>query len=275
MRPEPLLSALALIIGTACRLGFDERIPFDGAGAADRGAPGLLSAYLAAVNQPAPPSCPDVPVAQAERVLLVVSQQLDETTLVPGDFTVTDDRGVTTGPRCVTLAPAVETDEDNTIMLVGDFVPRPEVTIAAVTVVGPLRVKSGGSLTGARVDEVIGVAHSIRLVQAYATTAKDSEVGAPQGCPATTLEVVRATWSGDLRVTTPPADPLSAIVVRDAAGSSLPTLGVSFAEERDGDNILDICLATVDPPAMLEVAAQTYLAPNGLANPQTAIAIEL
>ena len=101
-----------------------------------------------------------------------MSQRLDNATIVASYFSVTNDLGVTTIPSCATLAPADEPDEDNTILLAGDFVPRLDVTVTRVSVIGPVLVGRVGprSQVHERRDTVIGVGRSVHLVDAYVTS---------------------------------------------------------------------------------------------------------
>jgi hypothetical protein len=242
-------------------------------------APALLSAYLGAVNQPQIPFCPGGPVGTVEGLPVVVSRQLYNPSVVASRFAVTNSLGATTQPTCVTLAPANEENEDNTILLVGDFVPRTQVTVVAVAITGTVLVEGdsdtapGPSLQGMTITQVAGVGESVRLVQAVVAGSSVSEIGATNGCPSSTAQVVRATWSGGIRLTNPPANVLANISVADVAGAPIPLLGVSAAEEQDKDNILDICLSSSAVPARLSIAAMTYLAPNGIENQSTAIGI--
>ncbi|MGL5809317.1 MAG: hypothetical protein ACRCYQ_05170 [Nocardioides sp.] len=242
-------------------------------------APTLLSAYLGAVNVPQIPFCPGGPVGRVDGLPLVVSEQIDNASLAAGSFAVTNSQGVTTRPSCVTLAPADEENEDNTILLVGDFVPHPHVPVVSVTVTGPVLTEGGSgttadrSLQGQTITPVTGIDQSVALAQASVAAPEAAEIGAPDGCPGSTSQVLRATWTGGIRSATPPADVLSAISVIDRAGAPIPVEGVSATEEQDNDNVLDICLASNEVPVHLTIAQNTYVAPNGLANQFTEVVV--
>lgn len=239
-------------------------------------APAIQSAYLGAVNQALIPFCPTQPAgAVLEGMPVVFNRQIYDLSLRADQFTVTNSLGVKVSPRCATLAPADEENEDNTVLLVGDFVPNDAVTISNVAVKGlyaegPDGEGRGDAFGSLSFSSVTPVSESTRLIAAEVPA--DPDLG---GCPASSpaaVQVVRATWIGGLRPLA--GDRAALITVRDAAGASLPVAGISAAEENDADNILDVCLASGAAPAMISVQAGAYTAPNGLPNAATSIAID-
>jgi hypothetical protein len=89
----------------------------------------ILSAYLGAVDVRFPRALENVsgsPQAVGDDgMLLVMSVQVDASTLSPEDFAITTASGAVTTPSAVTLAPADEPDELRTILLTGPWGRRP------------------------------------------------------------------------------------------------------------------------------------------------------
>jgi hypothetical protein len=240
--------------------------------------PAVLSAYLGMVNAPLVPFCPGGGLGGVEGMPVVLSRQIYNPSLVASAFSIATSDGRRLTPSCVTLAPAGEEDEDSTVLLTGDFVADTATSVSSVSIVGPLLAEGeaagtpGASLQGLSISTVTPVTESTRLVRAYLPSPADSELGASNGCPSSTIQVVRTLWIGGLRVTNPPA-PASAITVRDHLGRTIAGVTVSAAEQGDNDNVLDLCLPSATIPGSVAVAASTYTAPNGLPNPATSVIV--
>ena len=94
-------------------------------------------------------------------------------------------------PICATLAPALEMQEQRTVLLAGPFGSR-NATPLAVEVVGALEDINGQSLQGERFTKITPLEAGPSLV-----LAERFEVDAPGivgECPAPTLQVVQITW---------------------------------------------------------------------------------
>lgn len=234
--------------------------------------PSIRSAYLGQVNIGQIPFCPTPPAgAILEGMPVVFDRQLAGVPAASA-FRITNGAGGVSTPMCATLAPANEEDEDDTVLLVGDFTPSADVAVVSVEVIGTLTAETGESLNGLSTSTITPVTESIHLVSAFVPSAADSEIGAPNGCPSNTAQVVRATFSGGLRVIAG-VNAATRVAVRDANGALLPLRGISAAEEGDNDNILDVCLATSAVPATISLRAGTYTAPNGLPNDATSTTV--
>jgi hypothetical protein len=246
--------------------------------------PTIISAYLGAIDQPVIPFCPGGLPGTVEGMPVVFSVQIYENNdvLDPRAFRVTTTDGRSTTPSCATVSPANEEGEDNTVLLTGDFgtfTRTPGLAISKIEIVGALNAEggsstvAGASLTNLFTTNITPVTESVRLVTGRVPALSDSEIGARNGCPSSTVQVVRATWSGGIRVPGGTSD-LTKLSVTDSAGLPISFSGVSLAEEQDNDNILDVCLTSATRPATLTVAAGMYTAPNGLANGSTTTAID-
>jgi hypothetical protein len=274
--PRALPGALLLAAaGTACGLEPPPEPASAEAPLVARAAPSaILSAYVGAVDVALIPFCPTAPAgAILEGLPVVFDRQLDNGSVTPAAFTVITSSGAAVVPRCATLRPADEENEDATVLLAGDFAVASAggATVAAVHARG-LRGEAPDGTAGAPLgDQVITRVDpstaGIRLV--------DAQLAGPPAageCPPQTAQVVRATWLGGLRLLA--ADRASRVAAVTSAGAPIPVTGLASHEEADLDNILDVCLgSSAAAPATLTVQAATYTGPNGVPNPATAIAV--
>src|SRR5262245_18722658 len=133
----------------------------------------------------------------------IFDHTIDESTLQKEDFVVVTKSGALNTPVCVTLAPAVGPGELRTALLIGEFggaTDPPE----AVRVVGDVMSdgKAGGAMNfrGAEAT-VIPLEAGPTLVWAEEVPKADwsSRGRGPNAgtiCPASTTQVIRATWAG-------------------------------------------------------------------------------
>ena len=79
---------------------------------------------------------------------VVFSVKLDVRTVYPDDFVVVDRSGARHVPLCATTAPANETSEDRTVLLIGQLGDHATDPPVRVQVVGNLRDEAGDQLAG-------------------------------------------------------------------------------------------------------------------------------
>jgi len=203
------------------------------------------------------------------------------------ELTLTNGEKVT--PVCVTLAPANEENEKDTLLILGQFGDGPINTVhpAKLTVVGDLRLKgpngeiNGKSLTFQNEGDMNYLDSSVRLVYARMWDVKDFSESShypgwplpsskyPNSCsnlyPATS-HVIKMAFSGGITldgVHSVLPDSHDIFTVKTADGlQEIPYLGLgdlgktTTAEEgeeyvQDGDNYLDICLDLKDTTEVL------------------------
>ncbi len=231
----------------------------------------ILSAYhgLDALPAGANVLCP-IAVEGEDGMPMVFSVQLDLNSVIADAFLVETASGEMVTPICATLAPALEMQEQRTVLLAGSFGNRNAPPLA-VEVVGALEDINGQSLQGERFTKITPLEAGPSLV-----LAERFEVDAPGivgECPAATLQVLQITWEGG--VSGPMGERLG----------EPQRLGISVLLQ-DGQTVTPIALADDDPDnhvlACLDVAvaAVSVAAAPGLfhdpgddPNPETSIDI--
>jgi hypothetical protein len=115
----------------------------------------ILSAYLGAVDVRFPRALENVSGAPQsvgdDGMPLVMSVQVDASTLSPEDFAITTASGTVTTPTAVTLAPADEPDELRTILLTGPLGSQADLPVN-VEIVGSVLSLDGEELKGLTAD---------------------------------------------------------------------------------------------------------------------------
>ena len=213
---------------------------------------------------------------------VVFSVKLDVTTLYPRDFVVVDRSGARHVPLCATTAPANETSEDRTVLLIGqlgDHVTDPPVQ---VEVVGGLRDEAGDSLSGAH-RSVPSYGRGPWLVYAEqappvpirwsyppGTPPLDGLLGHPTRCPAATVQQVRVTWSGG--ISAPGGAEVGdaqrrGYTVTLAGGRTVTPF--ALGDLGDHDNYQLLCLNVMGRPLRVRASAGLFAAPRGDLNPAT------
>jgi len=218
---------------------------------------------------------------------VVFSEELDPETLQAGDFRV-----VLGGDRpgqivCVTPAPANDTGELRTILLIGDFGSADDP---------PLRVEITGNVLSA--DHRF----NFRDAQADVTRLEDgpslvlAEVvppaewaldraatrfpfGGGSGCPGSTRQVVRAVWNGG--VTKPGGDEIDdverrayRVLVDGGGGEASEVSPFAIGDLGDGDNNHELCLDTEAPALRVAFPAGLMTDPREDLNPATEVTVE-
>ena len=217
---------------------------------------------------------------------VVFSEELDLETLQAGDFRVVlgDDRDGEI--VCVTPAPAADSGELRTILMIGDFGSADDP---------PLRVEITGDLLsldqrvnfrGMRVD-VTPLEDGPSLVLAQVVPPDEWELGKAatrfpfgggSGCPESTRQVVRAVWNGG--VTKPGGDEIDElergayqVFVDGGAGEAREVTPFAIGDLGDGDNNHELCLDTEAPALRVAFPAGLMTDPREDLNPATEVTV--
>ena len=280
-RPTRLLLALAgaaLVFGGAgCGQGV-QTSEDDGAsattiaglaGESGEGQSSFLSAYLGAVDLPEvlTPNLEEIAgcelEALAEGLPVVVSRQVDAESLDASDFVVTTSSGRTASPTCAPLAPADDSDELQTVLLVGELGTADDRP-ARIAISGELRAVDGTDLSGLETDDIDTFEDGPEVVLAKIRPAQEkcSSLGS--------TGEIQTTWQGGVtgpRNSEVGADQLGGFTVTDAGGAQHGILG--FDDLGDGDNHVVVCVPAGVAPTTLEVRAATLFDPTNNPNPTT------
>lgn len=215
---------------------------------------------------------------------VVFSHTLEEGTLQAEDFRVFTRSGVETTPFCVTLMPSIDAGERRTVLLIGEFGDAERDPPVRVELVGDLLSDgaTGGpvSFRGAAVP-VTPLPEGPVLVLAEVVPREQWAVSRRGTvCPAGTLQVIRATWAGGVRLPGgEPADDsqraLYRVTVARGDGTRDEIVPAALADVGDGDNNHHLCLDTVDPAIAVFFPAGHLVDPNKDLNPETRIHINL
>lgn len=185
-------------------------------------------------------------------LVLVFSVELDPTGLEADRFSVVlaDGRRVT--PEGATLAPANESDENRTVLLIGDFGHLGKNPASHVMVVQLLHAEDGRVLQGLASEvSPFSTADAVVLAEPVPVGERTCQ-GARQA--------VRTYWTDLLRDVK--SDDLARVRVLLEGGTKMsPTRfddhPVDLAESRS-DNVLDLCLATDEPARAVHVDAAAF-----------------
>ncbi len=216
---------------------------------------------------------------------IIFSQEVDPTTLEPGDIKVTTASGAIGEVMCLTLAPADDVGELRTALLVGQYGSLEDQPVT-VEIVGNVLSEDGSvNFRGMQVD-VTPLENGPTLVLAEIIPMNDWSLGAPStgipfgggsGCPAGTKQIVRAVWDGG--VTKPngrnDADDLERqeyqVTVERADGSREDITPFALADLGDGDNNHKLCLDTEDQAVAVSFSAGYLTDPREDLNPATSV----
>lgn len=250
----------------------------------------LLSAFFGADN--AFPQLADRFVCEgaagSDGMPVIFSHQVDTSTLQAGDFQITRADGSIGRLVCVTPAPAADTGEVRTILLIGEF-GAPENQPVRVDIVGNLLSIDGSMNFRGNSVSVTPLEDGPALVHAEIVPESEWELGKPQstgvtfgapgdGCPEGTQQVVRVVWAGG--VTKPGGDEIDDVertaykvfvVEGDEELKAIAPFAV--ADLVDGDNNHELCLDTTAKPVRVEFPAGLMTDPIEDLNPATSISV--
>ena len=213
---------------------------------------------------------------------VVLSHTIDPDTLQREDFRVLTRSGAERTPFCVTLAPARDPGELRTVLLIGEFGDAANDPPVKVLVVDDLLSdrKTGRSVNFRGTEtHVIPLAAGPTLVLAEVVPEDEwSTSGRGSACSAASRQVIRATWTGGVRLPNgdDPGDAeraLYRVTVERPDGSRDEIAPAELAELGDSDNNHLLCLGTADPAVSVAFPAGHLVDPNRDLNPDTEVAV--
>lgn len=235
----------------------------------DENPPELLSAYLGVVDIPLPQLLEDITGCEQavgdEGMPLVLSVQIDASTLDPEDIMITTESGATYFPTCTTLAPADEADELRTILLAGPLGSADDLPVNA-TIVGQLSSIDGVELNGLSSEVTLnsnGPELALAILQ--------PQTARPDGIRRLlSLRRIQTTWQGGVTGefnSTLGLEELLGFRIIDENGNAHIPLG--FEDLDDGDNHVVLRVPPGITPVRIEVQAGTVFDPTNHPNPET------
>ena len=213
---------------------------------------------------------------------IIFSDVVELETLQAGDIEVTLESGAKKVPACVTFAPALDTDEIRTALLLGDLGDHPDDPPVRVEIVGHV-LSSDGVLDfqGAQID-VTPLPDGPSIVLAEVVPEADWNLGASSGravgsgCPEGTKQVVRAVWAGG--ITRPGGDELEdedfarySVTLEGEGGSTRDVAPFAVGDLGDQDNNHELCLDVEGRPLSVSFPAGFVTDPNEDLNPDTMV----
>ena len=213
---------------------------------------------------------------------VVLSHTIDPDTLQREDFRVLTRSGAERTPYCVTLAPARDPGELRTVLLIGELGDAANDPPVKVLVSDDLL---SDRMTGRSVNfrgtetHVIPLDAGPTLVLAEVVPEDEwSMSGRGSACSAGARQVVRATWTGGVRLPNgdDPGDAeraLYRVTVERPDGSRDEIAPAALAELGDSDNNHLLCLGTADRAVSVAFPAGHLVDPNRDLNPDTEVAV--
>ncbi|MEM9301711.1 MAG: hypothetical protein AAGE01_06350 [Pseudomonadota bacterium] len=224
----------------------------------------LLSAGWGLDNAlPAFPGCSES--VGRDGMPVVMDREVEHDSLDASDFEVELASGARQSPVCATLLPALEENENRTVLLIGDLGSQDDPPRWA-RVVGELRGEDSAVLGGAvAVPDYDG---GPSLIVAEPAVLNETE------CPAGTASALRLIFSGG--VVSIDGDELDQT---DLERFSVETLDgvvtpIDFSDLFDQDNNVELCLETSALAVRVSVDANSVVDPNGDANEATATSVD-
>lgn len=249
----------------------------------------FLSAFFGLDNRlPIQANAPCIgqsPAFNKDGLVVVFSRSIDASTMSGSDFRVVTASGDTLTPGCATLAPANESDENRTVLLVGEL-GTADTTTSAPPINPPVQVRVVGDLftlatattpalnaKGIRIDSVTALAAGPYLVYARVLPPEESCCE----CPAGTTQVLQVAWSGG--ITNPAGGEVTDTVrrsyraVADSAGVFLSVTPFALSDTGDGDNYHELCFSTPYRLLSISLPANLVVDPNGDLNAATGVTV--
>ena len=203
---------------------------------------------------------------------VVLSHTVNQDSLQAEDFRVVRKSGANDTPMCVTLRPAGDTDENRTVLLIGEFGNADDDPPVKVLIVDDL---FSDATEGPQVNfrdtqvSVIPLDAGPEIILAVVVP-KDiwSLSGRGTSCPVATKQVVRVTWTGGVKL--PNRDELSEaqrtlyrVSLTAADGARSEVRPAALADLGDADNNHFLCLDTTTPATAVAFPAGHLIDPNG------------
>ena len=217
---------------------------------------------------------------------IVLSHEIDVATMQAGDFRVVTHSGAVGDITCVTLAPADDVGEARTVLIVGDYGSAADQP-ASVEVVGNLlsldhRLNFRGAKASVIPLEVGPTLSWAEIVPQdewdLGGAATRAPFGGGSGCPAGTVQVVRATWAGG--VTKPGGDEIDdkerqeyRVTLRFQDGTESDVVPFAIGDLGDGDNNHELCLDQAGEALAVQFSAGFVTDPREDLNPSTGVTI--
>jgi hypothetical protein len=216
---------------------------------------------------------------------VILSTEIDHSTMQAGDFKVTTAAGNTGTMHCVSLLPATDAGELRTVLLIGEFGNADGDPPARVEVVGNL-LSIDGALNFKGTDVAVTPLKpgpSLVMAERVASTEVDKGLGLARtkgsACPPKGVaQQIRVVWAGG--VTLPNGDEpgdaerkLYKLTVRKPDGTTREIIPVALANLDDGDNNHVLCLDSTDSAVSVSFPGGIFQDPNGDLNPPTSVAV--
>ena len=217
---------------------------------------------------------------------VVFSHEIDVETLQAGDFEVVAESGAIGEITCVTPAPADDTGETRTVLVIGQYGSAEDQPIRVEIVGNLLSIDGQMNFKGNRTT-VIALEEGPTLVWSEDVPEAQWELGQPgtsfaggggDKCPVDTKQVVRVTWAGG--ITKPGGDEVDDIeraayrvTMSFDDGSESELVPFAIADLGDGDNNHLLCLDRAGQPLQVDFPAGLVTDPREDLNPQTTIEV--
>ena len=217
---------------------------------------------------------------------VVFSHELNLTTLQVGDFKVVRSDGTEGELLCVTPAPAFDSGELRTMLLIGEF---------GSSSNQPERVEIKGNLLSSdnrinfkgKTVKVVPLEDGPSMVLAEPVPSEEWYLGRKatflpfgggSGCPVSTKQIIRVTWNGG--ITKPGGDEVDdlerksySITIRDNEGSVSNISPFALGDLGDGDNNHKLCLDVESTPLKVDFPEGLVTDPRDDLNPRTSIEV--
>jgi len=210
---------------------------------------------------------------------VVFPLELDVETIQAGDFKVQTRSGKSHSVLCVTPAPAFDSGELRTILLIGDYGNQKDPPVR-VSVVGNLLDSSQKQNFKGQSISVIPLEAGPTIVLAQkAPKAEWSEKNSEATvCPSKTLQVVRITWAGgvtraDGKDVGEDERKAYRVTLKRPDGSESTVTPFALADLNDNDNNHDLCLDLEGTATQVSFKAGLLVDPRGDVNPDTQLKV--
>ena len=226
------------------------------------------------------------PLAGGDGMPVVFSRELDIETLQAGDLRVVLEDGSLGRIACVTPAPATDTGEFRTVLLIGDL-GSVENQPAHVEVRGNVLSKDqqfnflGRQVPVTRLEGGPSLVFAERVPPAEWDLEKPATrfpFGGGSGCPKATKQVVRVVWNGG--ITKPGGDEIDdlerrayRVFIRGDSEDLQETSPIAVGDLGDGDNNHELCLDTAAPVVRVAFPAELLTDPREDLNPVTEVTL--
>ena len=215
---------------------------------------------------------------------LIFSKEIDVSTMQAGDFEVTRENGEIGAITCITLAPADDTGELRTGLLVGSYGSADNPPVRVEVIGNLLSLDGSANFKGTSID-VTPLASGPSMV--WAELVPESEwalgklatslpFGGGSGCPAGTTQVIRVTWAGG--VTKPGGDEVDdlereqyKVTLQTDDGNTVEATPFALGDLGDSDNNHELCLDVTGTPASVFFPAGFLTDPGEDLNPDSNI----